>query len=100
MATQTQQVGSFNDGKGVVAYTYDDVTHKVQSLVLTNNGLPGDLTMTAYGADGVTVARSWTGTVNSGGTTFNVPQNGANSITLIQTPRGYWVLPFIFGITS
>jgi hypothetical protein len=100
MAIQPQEIGSFNDGRGIVEYTYDTITHKVQAIVLTNNGLPGDLTMTAYQADGVTVARSWTGTVNSGVTTFNVPQQGANSITLTQTPKGYWVLPFVYGIQS
>lgn len=100
MAIQTQQLGSFNDGKGIVAYTYDDVSHKVQSLILTNNGLPGDLTMIAYQADGVTVDRSWTGTVGSGVTTFAVPQQGANSVTLILTAKGFWVLPFIYAILS
>lgn len=93
MAIQTTTIAEFNNGLGTVQYTWDDVSHKVQQVLLTDLGLPDTITMSAIDNNG-NILRTWTGTVKNGTTTVNVPQNGANSVTLVQTPRGFWVLPF------
>lgn len=101
MAIQTNTLGTFDGGASKVEYTYDDVSHKVQSVVVTNTGAKNDLTLTIYGPDNVTPVRSWSATVGAGVKTFAVPQSGVNSVTLVSIVKGsqtYWVLPFATSI--
>ena len=93
-------IGDFNNGDGTVAYTYDDVSLMVQTIVLTNAGLPASLTLNIWNSTMTTIVRSFTRTSRTGTQIFSVPQNGPNSVQLVLTSKGFLTLPFPYSIDT
>lgn len=100
MAIQTLLLAQFDQDTSSISLTFDDTTGKAQQLIIVNTGDRNAITMLVYDPTFTTVVRQWSGTVKSGTTTVNIPQNGTNSITLIFTSKGYWVLPFPYQINA
>lgn len=96
MALQTTSLGSFNDDSVTASYTYDDVTHVITSIAITNNGATGTMSAKVTSLDGQTVlfqgSRAFnTGTVSH---TVSIPMTEVTGIGKNGLPFDSWIAPF------